>query len=604
VLGNRTALAARRRLRNLTKRGRPWGCTRGAHPYSGVMGGDRTVSENAAPASGRAWHQLGVALVKAGKLDAACEALRRAVTLEPEASPEATSARNNLGLVLQLLGDTKGALAQFTAALMRAPDSAELRNNLAAVLATMGQFERALDEARRAVALKPDLIGAHVHAGMIEMELGHLDEALRWIEGILPAAPDSVEILLVEADILGRLDRVEAALRVYARAAALQPRSGLPLAGQAVLLCQHGRAGEADEVLRRALAADPDCAAAWYTSALIRRFAPGDPAIAAMEAILRGGRAPAYNDRLGLHFALGGAYLDIGDGARAFAHLAEGARMKRALVAYDGDARERWLGAIAEGFPAARFAEARGQANPSELPVFVVGMPRSGTTLVEQILGAHPRIHAAGERRTLEQAVARALQTRDTYAFPKALEPEHGPAIAADYLAEVAALAPGAERIVDKTLGNIAYAGLIHLIMPRARIILCRRDPVDTCLSSYSKLFTSGQEFSYDFAELGQYFRAQDRLAAHWRRVLPPEIFLEVEYESVVADLEGAARRIVAFCGLDWSPSCLAFHETRQPVRTASMTQVRRPIYQTSVGRWHNFASYLGPLLAALGVSA
>ncbi|MBV8652461.1 MAG: tetratricopeptide repeat protein, partial [Alphaproteobacteria bacterium] len=380
------------------------------------MGGDRKVSESPAPASFPAWHQLGIALFRAGRLEAACEALRRAVALEPQSSPASTSARNNLGLVLQLLGDTTGALAQFTAALMHAPDSAELRNNLAAVLATMGQFERALDEARRAVALKPDLVGAHVHAGMIEMELGHLEAALRWIEGILPAAPDNAEILLVEADILGRLDRVEAALAVYARVAALQPRSGLPLTGQAVLLCQHGRAGEADEVLRRALAIEPDCAAAWYTRTLIKHFVPDDPDIAAMETILRAGRAPTHNDRIGLHFALGGAYLEIGDGARAFAHLAEGARMKRALLAYDGDARERWLQAIEEAFPAERFTGAGERGNPSELPVFVVGMPRSGTTLIEQILGAHPEVHAAGERRALEQAVARALQSRDTYA--------------------------------------------------------------------------------------------------------------------------------------------------------------------------------------------
>ncbi len=158
-------------------------------------------------------------------------------------------------------------------------------------------------------------------------------------------------------------------------------------------------------------------------------------------------------------------------------------------------------------------------------------------------------------------------------------------------------------RIVDKMMSNLVYVGLIHLMLPRARIILCRRDPIDTCLSCYSKLFSRGQNFSYDLAELGRYFRMQDRLAAHWRSVLPADIFLEIDYESTVADLEREARRLVAFCGLDWSPQCLAYHQSRRPVRTASMTQVRQPIYRTSVGRWRRFRAELGPLLEALGLA-
>jgi tetratricopeptide (TPR) repeat protein len=551
----------------------------------------------AAPTAARAWHHLAVALVTAGKLEAARDALERTVALDAASS----EARNNLGLVLQQLGDARGALAQYETALALTSDIAELHSNRAAVLATLGRYEAALDAALLAVALKPGLIGAHVHAAEIEKALGRPEAALRWIEGILPAAPDNADIFMVHADILGRLDRVEEALAAFARAGSLAPRSGVPLAGAAALLCQLGRIADAHAALDRALALDPDCAPAWYTRTLMKRYAPDDPDIAAMEAILRDGRTSGSTERLCLHYALGGAYLDAGDGDRAFAHLHAGARMKRALVTYDGAATERWMNDIAAAFPAALFAANRQRGHGSERPVFVIGMPRSGTTLIEQILAAHPAVHAAGELHYLEQAVGRALSSRDVRAFPGAFAPEQSDAIAADYLAKLAALAPDADRIVDKTLSNLVYSGLIHLMLPRARIILCRRDPVDTCLSSYSKLFTGGQEFSYDLGELGRYYRAQDALALHWRRVLPPEIFLEVDYESVVADLEAAARRVVAFCGLPWSPACLAFHETPRVVRTASMTQVRQPIYRSSVGRWRRFESHLAPLLEALG---
>ncbi len=409
------------------------------------------------PARARAWHHLAITLVMAGKLAAAREALGQAVALDPGSS----EARNNLGTVLQRLGEPDGARAQYEAALALAPDNADMHSNLAAVLATLGRHEAALEEVRRAVALKPGLVAAHVHAAVIEMERGRFAAALEWIDGITPPAPDNVEILLVHADILGRRSNAlrgrgarpvpaggrapsrgwqrsqyprcsvsDARARrgsdrcLRARAGSLLPRPGVALANQGALLCQIGRAEAADAVLNRALALDPDCAAVWYARAMMKRYAADDPDLDAMEAILAEQRAPAYNERLYLHYALGGAYLEAGNGERAFAHLAAGARMKRALVIYDGAATEHWLNEIAAAFPAAIFAGDRAGGLASELPVFVVGMPRSGTTLIEQILGSHPRIHAAGERHDLEQAVGRALSSSDPRAFPGAFAPE------------------------------------------------------------------------------------------------------------------------------------------------------------------------------------
>jgi hypothetical protein len=241
----------------------------------------------------------------------------------------------------------------------------------------------------------------------------------------------------------------------------------------------------------------------------------------------------------------------------------------------------------------------------SDLPVFIVGMPRSGTTLIEQIVASHPDVTGAGELSALRHVV-------DAHGmFPEWLAAlSDGPGEAAarvleqlgrDYLARTVPLARGGARLVDKMPGNFALAGLIALMLPGARIIHTRRDAVDTCLSCYTKLFGGDQPFTYDQAELGRFYRAYERLMAHWRALLPPERFIEVDYEAVVDNVEYEARRLIEFLGLPWSDACLNFHQDRRVVRTASANQVRRPIYGTSRGRWRAYAAYLGPLLGALG---
>jgi hypothetical protein len=320
-----------------------------------------------------------------------------------------------------------------------------------------------------------------------------------------------------------------------------------------------------------------------------------------MQAMLRHESTVLHNDRLYLHYALGDAYLEVGNSAEAFAHFAAGAALKRATLRYDAAETERWIADIAAEFPREIFAEQAGDAE-SEQPIFVVGMPRTGTTLVEQILASHPRVYGAGEVHYLDQAIRRTAGA-DAPPYPGWVNSRacaHRE-IAHDYLSHLAALAPAATRIVDKMTHNFFHAGLIHLALPRARIIHCRRNPVDTCFSCFSTLFANGQEFSYDLVELGRYYRAYDFLAQHWRAVLPNDIFLEIDYESVIDNLEAEARRLIAFCDLPWSDACLHFHKTKRPVRTASMTQVRQPLYRTSVGRWRQFRSQLGPLLDALG---
>jgi hypothetical protein len=246
-----------------------------------------------------------------------------------------------------------------------------------------------------------------------------------------------------------------------------------------------------------------------------------------------------------------------------------------------------------------------GVGGPSRAPVFIIGMPRSGTTLVEQILASHPQVFGAGEIADFEKAaaglggvVAEALHSPEAVSLISA---DQFRRLGASYVERLAAVAPaGAARITNKTPGNFVLAGLIHLALPNARLIHISREPADTCLSCFSSLFVGNLPYAYDLGELGRYYRAYEALMAHWREALPRGVMLDVRYEELVADLEGQARRIVGHCGLEWDARCLDFHQNRRQVRTASAAQVREPIYKSSVGRWRRYEPFLGPLLAEL----
>jgi hypothetical protein len=301
-----------------------------------------------------------------------------------------------------------------------------------------------------------------------------------------------------------------------------------------------------------------------------------------------------------LHFALGKAYLDLGETERAFDHLDAGNRKKRIQLVYDAEANRAHNAAVAAAFPSEIYDRFAGAGCDSSAPIFVVGMPRSGTTLIEQILASHPAIHGAGELHALPEAA------REIGGVPEGiagLSADELARLGDSYLERVGDLPAGKTHFVDKLPVNFLNLGLIRLALPDARIIHARRDPVDTCLSCYAKSFKAANlPYAYDQTELGRYYRDYETLMAHWRATLPATHFLEVQYEAVVDDLEGQSRRMIAFLGLPWDDACLEFHRTRRPVRTASVNQVRRPIYRGSVGRWRVHAARLGPLLQALGV--
>ena len=305
-----------------------------------------------------------------------------------------------------------------------------------------------------------------------------------------------------------------------------------------------------------------------------------------------------------LCFALSKAYADLGRHEESFRLLLEGNAIKRKQTIYDEAGTLALFDRIRQIFTPELMRAYEGAGDPSTVPIFVLGMPRSGSTLVEQILASHPKVFGAGELRDFD-TVVKMVRGPDGAVVPY---PEFIPASGAQhyrrmgeqYLQRLSAYSKTAERITNKMPSSFFYVGLIHLALPNARIIHTARNPVDTCLSCFSKLFAGVQAFSYELGELGRYYRKYDELMSHWRSVLPAGAMLDVQYEEVVADFETQARRIVAYCGLEWDDACRSFYKATRPVKTASASQVRQPIFKSSVGRWLPYKDFLAPLLREL----
>ena len=544
-------------------------------------------------------NNLGAALKEQGKLAEAIDKYAEALRLKPD-YPQAL---NNLGNALQEQGRHAEAIARYAEALRLKPDFPEALNNLGNALKEQGKLTEAIDKYAEALRLKPDYPEALNNLGNAFKEQGRLAEAVAGYAEALRLKPDYPEAWYNRGNALQDQDKLDEAIACYRKALGLKPDYPDACFNLGAALTVSGRLDEAYRAFDAAIGLTPRRGLFYRLLVDTGRVAPGGPHARRMEALLSGRDALPEEDRMQLHFALGAVYADRGQRDESFRHLLAGNRLKRSRVAYDEAQTLAMFDRIRAVFTA-RLLDAGPRAGASPgLPVFVVGMPRSGTTLVEQILASHPEVYGAGELMDLPRLAGALESADDGAAFSEALAvlpQEKLQTLAAAYLGRLRAYAPSAARIVDKLPDNFLRIGLIRMALPQARIIHVRRDPVDTCMSCFSKLFTSQLHFMYDLAELGRYYRAYEQLMEHWRRVLPPGVMIEVRYEDVVDDLEGQARRLIAHCGLDFDDRCLAFHRVPRVVRTASAAQVRRPLYHSSVGRWRAFGDLARPLYDAL----
>ena len=334
----------------------------------------------------------------------------------------------------------------------------------------------------------------------------------------------------------------------------------------------------------------------------MRQQARDEVELQRLDAILT---SPGHSipDRIASGFALARLLDTAGRYDEAFAYLAAANvlhRRQRAVLGecFDPVAFQREVGGLIEVFAPELFPAVAGWGNPSQLPVFIVGMPRSGTSLVEQIAASHSRVFGAGERDEITRLAA-ALTAHGGNRPVAQWDANFARQLADAQIANLQKLGGGAARVIDKMPDNVLFLGMIAALFPAARVILCQRDPRDTCLSCYFQRFEQGHEFAYDLEDCGRRFLHVDRLATHWLSVLPIEM-LVIDYEELVEDLEGQGRRLIEFLGLDWEPAYLEFHKTQRPVFSGSYWQVRQPLYSSSVGRWRKYEKHLGPLLEVL----
>jgi tetratricopeptide (TPR) repeat protein len=559
-----------------------------------------------------AWCYLGHLLLQSRRLEESRRCLERTIELDPAF----WQARTHLAILLGRTGDTAAANAQFERLLGEQADNAEIIGSFAAFLAEQGRYAEALIQAELAIAKQPDKLDHHVRAGEIEMLMGRPRHSLARLAAVENTWPREINLLTLKAHSLRLDDRCDEsaavcrdalaqgiessellrahglalqligeaaeALAVFDRAAKSDPAPALSEKG--ALLSHLGRLTEACSAFDEALTFEPTWVDAWYNKSSAKTFVDRDPDIERMEGLLA--RCP-YRDRLLLHFALGKAYMDTGDADRAFAHWHEGNRLKRAATDYDASEAARQMAMCAVESPNIDPRDATTEARLSEVPVFVVGMPRCGSSLIEQILASHPDVHGAGELMRLRT-------------FFETTEPGDRP-IADMALERMRRFSPRAARIVDKDLCNFLHLGVIHRVFPNARIIHCRRNPLDICFSAYTKLFAGDFGFTYEQRELGLHFRHYHALMAHWRSVLPQRIFMEIDYETLVSEPRVETRRLLQFLDLPWNEACMRFFENSRIVNTASFAQVRRPIYRSSVGRARALRTHLQPLIEALG---
>ncbi len=560
---------------------------------------------------------LGVALRDRGEAEEAVACWRRALELDPDLA----EVHSNLGNVLKNQGRLNEAVACCRRAVELKPGLAEAHGNLGNALKDQGKLEEALACCRRAVELKPDIAEAHNNLGVALKEQGKLEEALACYRRALELKPDYAEAHNNLGVALKDQGNLEEALACCHRALELKPDLAEAHGSLGNVLEEIGDLQGAEDSFRAALRHDSRFAFAHYKLADLLRGKLPEEDLVAQRRLLRGTRAAGRGSASGepseltgaqrlLHFGLAQVLDARGEYAEAAKHLDRGNALqlsdwRKRGQEYDPKAYELLVNQMIAVCTPDFFERVGGFGLESEIPVFVVGLPRSGTTLVEQILASHSQVCGAGEIQLASDTMAalggqtvRQALSIDSFEGLRRLDAQTVRRLASRHLEKLRAFSPAALCIVDKTLGNYLYLGLLASLFPRAKFIHCRRDLRDVAVSCWMTHFQDIR-WANDHQHIASRFCEHQRIMEHWRKVLPVPL-LEVDYAETVADLEGVARKLVAWCGLQWEPKCLDFHQAQRPVRTASAVQVRQPLYTTSVGRWRHYEQSLSTLLSAL----
>lgn len=596
-----------------------------------ITHGERAVALE--PRMAMAHSNLGVAYFDRKDYDRAEACQQRAIALDPNFAPSL----NNLGSIRRERKDKAAALDWYRKAATANPNYLEPLSNLGALLLEEDRIDEAAEALEKALGLNPNFAEAVCNMGGVHLAREDYDSAMNCFKRAAELRPAYLEAQLGIAKTFQAADHpqeaeaaAQAALRIndssakahallagilaeasrageaeleYLRAQELDPECEEALLGLGHLCVENGDSERAELLFNTALQIRPDNISARIQHIQAKKVTPDSEHFKALLALQESGTPLSDNRKMALHFALGKCYEDIKEYDLAFPHFLEGCRMKRQRLHYDAEAMTREFASFIDIFSKDYIDSLRGSGDPSATPIFVLGMPRSGTTLTEQIIASHPDVFGAGELPELLR-ISRRKTRPDVNNYPdnlRHLDADTLQAWGTEYVTAIRQRAPAARRITDKMPANFFAVPLIHMMLPNAKIIHVNRNPVDTCVSCFARQFHRKQEHTYDLAELGRYYVDYAKLMAHWRKVLPDGAFLDIQYEDIVADQESQARKLLDFCGLEWNDACLDFHKTQRQVRTASLTQVRQPIYNSSVERWRKYKKFLGPLLDELG---
>ncbi|HEX8669047.1 MAG TPA: sulfotransferase [Allosphingosinicella sp.] len=554
----------------------------------------------AAPGNADGWRLLGVALRRSGEEHEAEEAELEAIAASVN-DPQLLRAGKAL-----VEGELAVAEHILRPHLKEKPTDVAAIRMMAELAGRLGRYKDAENLLRRALELAPAFTAARANLATVLYKQGRSADAVEVLDTLLGDDPENPAHQNLKAAALGRIGGYEEAIGIYEQVLARFPRQPKVWMSYGHVLKTVGRREESIAAYRRAIALAPSLGEAWWSLANLKTVKLGDEDIEAMESALDGEALDA-DDRLHLHFALGKAHEDAGQAEQAFDHYAEGNRLRREMVDYDGDEVAGQVDRAQALFTRTFFSAREGRGCPAADPIFILGMPRAGSTLIEQILASHSQVEGTMELPDIP-AIARRLSGRklrsEDTRYPEALADLSAEALRGlgeEYL-ERTRVQRKTDRpfFIDKMPNNWAHVGLIHLILPNAKIVDARRHPLACCFSNFKQHFARGQAFTYSLPEVGRYYRDYVRMMAHFDRVLPGRVH-RVIYERMVEEPEAEVARLLEYLGLPFEEACLRFYENERAVRTASSEQVRRPINREGLDQWRAFEPWLEPLKQALG---
>jgi len=532
-----------------------------------------------------------------GRLEQAVESFTRALRINPEFA----EAHNNMGNALNALRKSEEALVSFEKALQIKPDFVEAHNNMGNALNALGRHEEAVVYCNKALRIRPDIAEVHNNLGNALLALGRFEEAVVNYKNALQLRPDFAEAHSNLGNALYALEKIEEAVVSYENALQIQPDFDKALNNLGSALCVLGRYEEAIPICNKALLLSPGYAEAHRNLSTAKKYQDDDPQIRIMLGLIER-RDLHDSDRMHLGYALGKVYGDIGDHDKAFAYLLEANRLRKEDVGYDiCSDRESFVKIkkmFSEDVPVLSVDQETEEGKKYQ-PVFILGMPRSGTSLIEQILASHSQVYGAGELMLLKESVSNAIG--DTlHEEPLPLSPDRLQAIRDSYLEGLEKIGASEPYITDKMPLNFLMTGLILSAMPEAKVIHSKRDARATCWSNFKNyFFTKGNGYAYDLQDVAEYYTMYVDLMSFWHQKYPGRIY-DLSYEALTENQEDETRKLLEYIGLEWESQCLKFHENKRAVRTASARQVRKKMYQGSSEEWRKYEKHLGSMVELL----